>query len=295
MTVTSSIEAPMHLEELFTTVESISGLEVSVYPADKMVAASSIDGLPVGFRRHMSAFCRLVKGRNRRGCQGFDSRITNRRAGEVGRVFVQRCHAGVAEAVVPVFGQSGHLATVLVGQVVTEAVAAEGFDGVWRRVGSGEVDRELLRRAYGELPRIAEHELLRIGRLLDCALRGMVGGMDAEMLEREMSIQQFPQVRNALRILAEERCWHISQAEMARRVHVSTAHFSRLFKRVVGHTFSDYLTELRMSEAQNLLHHTKLTVNDIARRLGYSRQSYFTRRFRAVTGLTPSGYRRNRR
>ena len=167
------------------------------------------------------------------------------------------------------------------GQVATEAVDAEGFGGIWRHVRSRRIDQERLRHVFSELPRMAEHDLLRIGELAECALQGMVKQMSAEMLERELRIQNFPQVRAALRILAQERCWHITQAEMARRVHASVAYFSRLFKRVMGRTFSDYLTGLRMREAQNLLHQTRLSVNDIGQRLGYTRPSYFTRRLDA--------------
>ena len=284
----------MQLEQLLVTVESLTGLEASVYPADPMVVSESIDSLPAGHRRHMSDFCRLVKGRDSHGCRGHDSLITTRRAGEIGEAFVQQCHAGVAEVVIPVFGNGEHLATVFIGQVVTEAVEVAGFEWIWRRLRSGTLDRRNLHTAFAALPRMSEHSLLQIGQFVECALQGMAQQMSDEMLERQLRIQEFPQVRNALRILEKEQCWGISQAEMARRVHVSTAYFSRLFKRVIGHTFSDYLNSLRMRQAQNLLHQTRLPVSQIARRLGYARQSYFTRRFRAVTGMTPSDYRRNR-
>jgi AraC-like DNA-binding protein/ligand-binding sensor protein len=285
----------MQLEQLLSTVELLTGLEASVYPADPMVVAESIVALPAGHRRHMSEFCRLVKGRDRRGCRGHDSLVSNRLAGEIGHAFVQQCHAGVAEVVIPVFGNREHLATVFLGQVVTEAVDAEGFEGVWRRVSAGRLDRQRLHGAFAALPRMTEHSLLQIGQFVECALQGMVHEMSAEVLERQLRIQDSPQVRNALRILEKEHCWAITQAEMARRAHISAAHFSRLFKCVTGHTFTDYVTALRMRAAQNLLHQTRLPVSQIAQRMGYARQSYFTRRFRSVTGMTPSDYRRNRR
>ncbi len=78
-------------------------------------------------------------------------------------------------------------------------------------------------------------------------------------------------------------------------MHVSAPYFSRLFKRVMGRTFVDFLTERRVAEAQNLLHMTALPVGEIAARVGYARQSYFTKRFRQCTGMTPRDYRTNRR
>lgn len=281
----------MQLEELLAGFERLTGLGLSIYPAQPMLVPDSISRLPAGFRRHMRQFCQLVKAGDRQGCKGHDAVITNIRAGQRRCPFVQRCHAGVAEVVVPVIVDDRHLATVFVGQVVTEAVAQEGFAGIWRRVGTRSIKANQLRQAYSDLPRMTEQELLHIGRLVDCALQGMVKHMSAELLERQLHVQNFPQIHNALRILQTERCWQISQAAMARRVHVSTAYFSRLFKRVIGRTFSDYLTSLRMREAQNLLQQTRLPVNVIASKLGYARQSYFSRRFRAETGLTPSAFR----
>ena len=94
-------------------------------------------------------------------------------------------------------------------------------------------------------------------------------------------------------ILRQERCWDIAESVMARRVHLSPAHFSRLFHRVMGRTFKAHVTVVRMTHAQNLLHQTDIPVGAIASGCGFSRQSYFTRRFRAFTGLTPTEYRTN--
>ncbi|MCF7838421.1 MAG: helix-turn-helix domain-containing protein [Candidatus Marinimicrobia bacterium] len=282
------------LEELLVTIERLTGLEASIYPARAGLTPQSITDLPTGYRRHMSAFCRLVKGGARNGCQGHDSSVTNRRAGEVGEPFVQRCHAGVAEVIVPIFGDQGHLATLFLGQVVTEAVAADGIGDIRRRLSGRAINRTELARAFARVPRMPEGELLQIGRLLGWALAGIVTTMNDELLARRLRIEAAPQVRHALQILETERCWTLTQGAMARRVHVSVAHFSRLFKRVVGSTYSDYLTGLRMRAAENLLHQTQLGVNEIAQQLGYSRHSYFTRRFRALTHMSPSDYRHNR-
>lgn len=284
----------MQLEELFRTIERLTGLEVSIYPANHMLMPTSIATLSGEYRRHMSSFCRLIKGSDSMGCKGHDSMVTNQRAGEIKQPFVQVCHAGIAEVIVPVLGSEGHLATVFIGQVITEKVKEKGFNGIKKCLSDRKVDLKKLESAYNELVHMEEQELLRIGQLLFCALQGIVDTMSVEMLERQMRIQEYPQIRKAIHILEKEQCWNIPQAEMAERVNASVAYFSRLFKRVIGETFTDYVTEFRMQEAQNLLHMTNLSIDQIARTLGYSRQSYFTNRFKSVTGMSPSQYRRNR-
>ncbi|MFW5857764.1 MAG: helix-turn-helix domain-containing protein [Planctomycetota bacterium] len=291
----TSASATSALQQILATVEELSGLEASVYSPGPSRESPVVETLPIQYRRHMSPFCRAVKNaRDGKGCRGHDSYTTTLRAGREDGPFVQVCRAGVAEVIVPVFCGREHLATLCLGQAVTEAVAEAGFDGVWDRVRANGVDRRALQEGYRQLPRMPERRLLRIGQLLDAAIRGLAQRMSEAAFVREMRLQHAPAVRRALDLLAAERCYGISEKAMAARVHLSVSHFSRLFGQVMEQSFSDYLLDLRIREAQKLLHHTRTPIGDIARRSGFSRQSYFSRRFKAVTGMTPSRYRHQR-
>jgi len=72
---------------------------------------------------------------------------------------------------------------------------------------------------------------------------------------------------------------------------VTPAYLSRLFKRRMGVGYIDYVTELRMNEARNLLVATSLPVSDIAERVGYLNVSSFRKKFKLVTGMSLSEYR----
>jgi AraC-like DNA-binding protein len=74
--------------------------------------------------------------------------------------------------------------------------------------------------------------------------------------------------------------------------HTGTNPFflSKSFKQVTGKNFIDYLTELRMEKAKELLRETELRINDVADRVGYQ-HSYFNRIFKKLEGMTPSRYR----
>ena len=56
--------------------------------------------------------------------------------------------------------------------------------------------------------------------------------------------------------------------------------------------FQTYMIKRKIIQAKTMLHHTKLTVAEIAVRCGFGRQSYFTRQFKKITGMTPSNYRK---
>jgi two-component system response regulator YesN len=68
-------------------------------------------------------------------------------------------------------------------------------------------------------------------------------------------------------------------------------YFSKRFKKIVGISFNDYLTNIRIERSQFLLMTTSLKIAQIARLVGYGDQNYFCNVFKKSTGLSPSRYR----
>ena len=83
----------------------------------------------------------------------------------------------------------------------------------------------------------------------------------------------------------------ITQAEIAKGVHLSSSAFSRLFKRTTGKCFMDVVNDLRIAEVCRRLNETTQTIAEIAYECGYETLSHFNSQFRRVTGTTPSAYR----
>ena len=78
-----------------------------------------------------------------------------------------------------------------------------------------------------------------------------------------------------------KRLW---ETDLARMCDLSTSEFSREFHRVVGTTFVDHVTTLRIREAQRLLRQPGATVTDVSYAVGFSDPSYFGRAFRRRVG-----------
>ncbi|MVM40914.1 helix-turn-helix domain-containing protein [Spirosoma sp. HMF3257] len=67
--------------------------------------------------------------------------------------------------------------------------------------------------------------------------------------------------------------------------------FCRYFKRMTHLTFTDFVNEYRVNQARRLLHSAR-TVADVGFAVGFNNLSHFNKTFRAVTGQTPSAYRK---
>lgn len=80
--------------------------------------------------------------------------------------------------------------------------------------------------------------------------------------------------------------------ELAALVPVSPSYLQRLFKEATGQSVTEYVQNVRMQICSELLRDTRLTVKDVAARVGYRDMKHFHRLFRQKTGRTPSEYRR---
>lgn len=101
-------------------------------------------------------------------------------------------------------------------------------------------------------------------------------------------------IQNAVSYVKEHYA-DLSETEIAKVCGVSTAYFSRVFKRVMKVPFSSYLAGVRLREARRLLLFTDRSVTDIAQTVGFSTASYFISLFRKEHNVTPYQYRRANR
>jgi len=83
----------------------------------------------------------------------------------------------------------------------------------------------------------------------------------------------------------------LSLHEMATLVNLSASHFSVVFSQETGHTFKEYLTDIRIRKAKELLRMTGLRSADIAYQVGYKDPHYFSSVFKKHTGLSPNEFR----
>src|SRR4051794_13670050 len=103
-----------------------------------------------------------------------------------------------------------------------------------------------------------------------------------------------PPVRHLLRAkdLADSRYFEpLTVADLARAAGLSTAHFSREFRRAFGESPHSYLLTRRLERAAALFRNTDRPVTEICFAVGWSSVGSFTASFRRIYGTTPSAYR----
>ena len=80
---------------------------------------------------------------------------------------------------------------------------------------------------------------------------------------------------------------------VADKLNLSPGYLSTFFKEKQGINFSDYLNNLRISHAKELLMNVDLRIQEIALQVGYLNVNSFIRMFKRASGLTPGEYRKS--
>ncbi|MBR3403946.1 MAG: helix-turn-helix transcriptional regulator [Firmicutes bacterium] len=101
------------------------------------------------------------------------------------------------------------------------------------------------------------------------------------------------QIREIAYYLNRHYAREFSVDELAASFSISKYHLCRSFKKYTGFTLNEYVTQLRLERAKELLRTTTLPANKIGNLVGFADENYFYRLFRKHTGQTPHKYRKS--
>lgn len=108
-------------------------------------------------------------------------------------------------------------------------------------------------------------------------------------------LESATRIEQSVAYMAQNLDRPLQVATLAAKASISPSHFFALFKRRIGLAPMDYFTRLRMARACRLLETTSLNVKEVAAELGYDDPFYFSRVFKSVNQMSPSGYRTAKR
>lgn len=84
----------------------------------------------------------------------------------------------------------------------------------------------------------------------------------------------------------------LSPYECARMVNLSYSYYAKVFRDVIGKSFTEYLIDIRLAKAHNILLFTDLSVTDVATSCGYRNPAHFAAEYKKRYGITPGETRK---
>lgn len=111
-------------------------------------------------------------------------------------------------------------------------------------------------------------------------------------LRDERSLRETRPITDAKRYIQQHYQEALRLEDVSSAAGFNATYFSTLFKKETGQNFMDYLTDLRIGKAKELLSGYDLSVQDVAEMVGYRDLKYFSKLFKKVTGVSPSDYKK---
>lgn len=166
--------------------------------------------------------------------------------------------------------------------------SARLFFGLWRHAcGEGAFQRNAVRSGVAETVQL--NQLLRFTAGLQAGWRGLIEQCPGRSLHRKRQV--FVRMQRARLFLEGNLGRPVRIAELATLSNVSIWYFTKTFHALYGEGPQACAARLRLEQAAQLLHETRLSVSEIGAACGFENNCSFSRAFRGHYGMPPSLYR----
>jgi AraC-like DNA-binding protein len=260
-----------------------TGLPLTLHPLESWQ-------VPHRGNRHESPFCALMAGQSRScaHCLQVQQRLSE--SATIGPCTIT-CGAGMSESAVPVRLGEKVIGLIQTGQAFLAEPTLAQFDRTAKMISEWgvEVDVEQLKDAYYATP------VMSPGRYASTVDLLAVFSQHLSIIAQQMQVQEEtaepPLITRAKQFILDHYTEDLGLAQVAKSVNMSMFYFCKLFKRMTGLNFTEYLAQVRIEKAKNLLLNPNLHVSEIAYEVGFQSLTHFNRVFKKLVGQAPTAYR----
>lgn len=111
-------------------------------------------------------------------------------------------------------------------------------------------------------------------------------------VQRTMNERDGKRMDQVMRFILDNSTRHISLEEVADQAYMGKEAFCRFFKLRTRRTFTQYVQQLRITEAKKLLLETEMSISQISFQVGFQTLSHFNKAFKKLTDMTPKDWRK---
>ena len=201
------------------------------------------------------------------------------------------CAYGLCETAVPV-----KLGTETIGYLQTgQVMRQKPSEGSFRRAIEEaqelgvDIDNAKARQAYFATPVVSQKKLDSLSSLLGIFADHL--SMKSNQVALQAANAEPPVITKAKQFIREHQTEDLSLRQVAAAVHISIFYFCKLFRKVTGTSFTEFVSRTRVERAKNLLLNPNLRVSEIAYEIGFQSLTHFNRVFKKVAGESPTEYR----
>jgi Response regulator containing CheY-like receiver domain and AraC-type DNA-binding domain len=126
-----------------------------------------------------------------------------------------------------------------------------------------------------------------------CSLLSEVMNSYIDSIFEFVDVKNVEVIQKAVHYIRKNYTRKLMIEEVAKEICLSPTYFSKIFKQEIGCGFNAYLNRLRIEKSTQLLLQSDLQLVDIAHAIGFEDQSYFTKVFKRLTGISPNQFKKS--
>jgi AraC-like DNA-binding protein len=260
-----------------------TGLPISLRPVESWQ-------LPHHAKRNENPFCAIMAQKSRAcsACLQVQEVLSERATMEAQTV---SCPVGMCDTAVPVRLGDKLIGFLQTGQVFRKRPSQTQFARTLKLMGEWgiEEDPKKVEQAYFNTKVVSTRQHDSVVKLLS------IFAQHLSMLSNQVVVQhenaEPPVISRAKEFIHEHQTEELSLGQVAKAVNTSTFYFCKMFKKITGINFTDYLSRVRIEKSKNLLLNPNLRVSEIAFEVGFQSLTHFNRVFKKILGQSPTEYR----
>lgn len=280
-------------------------------------------GTPLTKHSNCSEFCQKVRSSSYGiYCEKCDSH-GGLEAARLRKPYIYVCHFGLIDLAIPIMIKDLYIGAFMAGQVLLSPQDTEdtpepilpGVQNMWESIG------EDLKEAHAALPVMSLDKITALANMLlhivnycveEAELKALLAQRSAKAFNRTYTdagdedslrlntIKRRPKkganqlIQPALVYIKKHPQEKITLEKMAALCNISPSYFSKLFAKENMGNLSDYVNNIRIDRAKELLLNSDWNIRTIAEHVGYDDSGYFIKLFKKFTNKTPLEYRNDK-
>lgn len=266
------------LEQLMISFYLISGIRFVLYDSEFKEIMS--------FPKNDCEFCSLMKSHcnTRRKCAYADKRSFNK-CRESGRLYIYKCHAGLVEAVMPLYENEKNIGYLMLGQISDNKNNNTLIEKIpyWQEKYG--FDTETLNTSIQSITYKSTEEIYAAAKIMEACTCYIAF---KELIEPEES-----RVFKAAKAYIDKNLSaDLDIDDICKELSLGRTKLYDIFKREANTGVSEYINRRRLHKAKSLLKTTDMSIPEIASAVGFNDYNYFSRVYKKRYGKAPRFYRK---
>jgi AraC-like DNA-binding protein/ligand-binding sensor protein len=286
-----------YLEQLIELICRDRKFYICIYDLSDMLKDESLFGLPFVRKFHKATFCEEIK----KSSKGLHYCIKCRhwsflKASMNDSIYVGKCYLGITEIVKPVH-INGRLSSIIyLGNMIDKDKYEDTLKRIHRYSSKLEFNEDQLLNALDTVDIFNSDEINERILLVELLHNSLIFAYTSSLTTNKSTSNSINKknsyLTQCIKDYVEEYYSSDIKIEHLASLYFSNANYLRnLFKKQTSLSFTDYLNQVRIEKAAQLLKNTNEKIITISIEVGFNNVTYFNKLFKRYKGLSPKQYR----